>query len=169
MASIAPARLAALTRLRCSIFQTSYNPTSQRTGAKYFRARLRGPSMVRYYPQEVNIASIISQYPEMEIVNKAEVQRLQDIEAKKRRGKGAPKKAKSKGMCFHHRSYTYWCCCWSRLLQMKVAERAERDNKTVLWYIHSKERHGWVWMKSGCRPWTAAIASSDHCASVHVS
>ncbi|KAJ7918736.1 hypothetical protein B0H13DRAFT_1869097 [Mycena leptocephala] len=36
-------KLKAVTRLRCEIFQTSYNPQNLRTGAKYLRARLRGP------------------------------------------------------------------------------------------------------------------------------
>ncbi|KAH9915709.1 mitochondrial ribosomal subunit S27-domain-containing protein, partial [Amylocystis lapponica] len=56
IATVAPSRLAALNRLRCTIFQTSYNPTSVRTGAKYLRARLRGPSMIEYYPKQVTIA-----------------------------------------------------------------------------------------------------------------
>ncbi|KAF8650033.1 hypothetical protein AX16_005450 [Volvariella volvacea WC 439] len=96
MSAIAPSRLAALTKLRCSIFQTSYNPTGIRTGAKYLRARLRGPSMVRYYPQEINLSKIARMYPELEIVDEVEEQRLQDVEDKKKRGKGAPKKAKTK-------------------------------------------------------------------------
>ncbi|KAF8626212.1 hypothetical protein AX15_004902 [Amanita polypyramis BW_CC] len=90
------ARLAALTRLRCAVFQTSYNPTSIRTGAKYLRKRLRGPSMVRYYPQELNLSQIARQYPELELVNEIEEQRLQDVEDRRKRGKGAPKKAKTK-------------------------------------------------------------------------
>lgn len=96
-AAIRPMRLAALTRSRCSIFQTAYNPTSARTGAKYLRARLRGPSMVKYYTPEANIAQIMRQWPELEIINFAEEERLQDVEDKKKRGKGAPKKAKDKG------------------------------------------------------------------------
>src|SRR5882757_5023404 len=96
-AAIRPMRLAALTKTRCSIFQTAYNPTSARTGAKYLRARLRGPSMVKYYPAEANIAQIIRQWPELEMRNYAEEERLQDVEDKKKRGKGAPKKAKEKG------------------------------------------------------------------------
>ncbi|EGN96408.1 hypothetical protein SERLA73DRAFT_186143 [Serpula lacrymans var. lacrymans S7.3] len=96
MASIPPARIARIVSTRCSIFETFYNPQSLRTGAKYLRARLRGPSMVKYYPQEINIAKAIRAYPELEMVNKAEVQRLQDVEDKKKRGKGAPKKAKDK-------------------------------------------------------------------------
>lgn len=97
MASIAPSRLAALVKTRCTVFQTSYNPTSVRTGAKYLRARLRGPSMLNYYPPTFSLASAIREFPELELVDATEQQRLQDIEDRKRRGKGAPKKAKSKG------------------------------------------------------------------------
>ncbi|KAF7969266.1 hypothetical protein HWV62_27866 [Athelia sp. TMB] len=96
MSAVAPSRLNAINRIRCSIFQTSYNPTSVRTGAKYLRARLRGPSMVGYYPQLPTISSLIRQYPEIGWVNHPEIQRLQDVEDKKARGKGVPKKAKSK-------------------------------------------------------------------------
>jgi small subunit ribosomal protein S33 len=100
MATIAPARLAALTRLRCSIFQTSYNPTSVRTGAKYLKARLRGPSMISYYPQTLSISAIIKESPELGLVDYKEQQRLQDVKDRKARGKGAPKKIKEKGINF---------------------------------------------------------------------
>jgi hypothetical protein len=96
MSAVVPSRLAALARLRSTIFQTFYNPTCIRTGAKYLRKRLRGPAMVRYYPQEINISQIARQYPELELVNELEEQRLQDVEDRKKRGKGAPKKAQSK-------------------------------------------------------------------------
>lgn len=98
MATIAPARLAALTQLRCSVFQTSYNPTSVRTGAKYLKARLRGPSMIKYYPPTLSISQMIRKSPEMGLVDLGEQQRLKDVEDKKARGKGAPKKAKTKGV-----------------------------------------------------------------------
>ncbi|KAF9078532.1 mitochondrial ribosomal subunit S27-domain-containing protein [Rhodocollybia butyracea] len=97
MADVAPSRLAALIRLRCNIFQTVYNPTGIRTGAKYLRARLRGPSMMSYYPPTLNIARVAKMYPELELADEDEEQRLQDIEDRKRRGKSAPKKAKTKG------------------------------------------------------------------------
>lgn len=97
MAFVAPSRLQAIIRLRCQIFQTSYNPTGVRTGAKYLRARLRGPSMVQYYPPEISVMKIARQYPELQLVDEEESQRFRDIEDKKRRGKGAPKKAKTKG------------------------------------------------------------------------
>ncbi|KAG1772565.1 mitochondrial ribosomal subunit S27-domain-containing protein [Suillus placidus] len=95
--AIRPMQLAALTRSRCSILQTAYNPTSARTGAKYLHARLCGPSMVKFYTPEANIAQIMRQWPELEMRNFAEEERLQDVEDKKKRGKGAPKKAKEKG------------------------------------------------------------------------
>ncbi|THH21459.1 hypothetical protein EW146_g102 [Bondarzewia mesenterica] len=97
MASVAPSRLAALTRLRCSIFQASYNPTSQRTGAKYLRRRLQGPSMMQYYPQQVSFAALNHENPGWNLVDPVEQQRFQDVEDRKIRGKGAPKKAKNKG------------------------------------------------------------------------
>jgi small subunit ribosomal protein S33 len=100
MAAAIPSRLKQLYRLRCSIFQTTYNPNSLRTGAKYLRARLRGPSMVKYYPHVLNLSQIAREFPQLELVDEDEEQRWQDIEDRKERGKGAPKKAKTKGPSF---------------------------------------------------------------------
>lgn len=97
MATVAANKIAALNKLRCSIFQTLYNPTSVRTGAKYLRARLRGPSMINYYPPVLSIAQLKKGNPGWEIQDEDEIQRFQDVEDRKKRGKGAPKKAKSKG------------------------------------------------------------------------
>ncbi|KAF8528164.1 mitochondrial ribosomal subunit S27-domain-containing protein [Hysterangium stoloniferum] len=96
MPAVMPSRLAALTRLRCSIFATAYNPTSQRTGAKYLRARLRGPSMVNYYPTSIRIHDINKAFPELALEDEDEIQRISDIEALRERGKGAPKKVRKK-------------------------------------------------------------------------
>ncbi|KAJ6581237.1 mitochondrial ribosomal subunit S27-domain-containing protein [Mycena capillaripes] len=93
---VLPSKLKALTRLRCEIFQTSYNPRNLRTGAKYLRARLRGPSMVNYYPQTIHLSQIAREFPKMGIIDPKEVQRKADVEDRKRRGKGTPKKAKTK-------------------------------------------------------------------------
>ncbi|KAK7688914.1 hypothetical protein QCA50_007605 [Cerrena zonata] len=95
MASIAASRIAALNRLRCNIFQTSYNPESIRTGAKYLRARLKGPSLINYYPQEINMSTFIKGFPDEGLVDLDEEQRLQDIIDKKKRGKGTPRKART--------------------------------------------------------------------------
>jgi len=97
MATVTHSTLAKLSRLRCAIFQTSYNPKSIRTGAKYLRARLRGPSMVKYYPPVINLSEIARKYPELELIDEDEEQRWQDVDDRKKRGKGAPKKAKTKG------------------------------------------------------------------------
>ena len=53
---------------------------------------------MNYYPPTLSLSSIIRQFPEMGLVNTVEQQRLQDIEDRKKRGKGTPKKAKSKGL-----------------------------------------------------------------------
>ncbi|KAH9914523.1 mitochondrial ribosomal subunit S27-domain-containing protein [Epithele typhae] len=95
MTSVAPSRLAALTQLRCKIFQTAYNPTCIRTGAKYLRAHLRGPAMVQYYPDEFTVAKFNRMKPELKIPDFEEIQRLEDVAERKARGKGPPKKAKS--------------------------------------------------------------------------
>ena len=97
-AFVPPARLAALTKLRCSVLQTSYNPQSLRTGAKYLKARLRGPSMLSYYPQSFDMAQIIRQNPALELVDEDEEERVNDVLDRKKRGKGAPRKARSKGV-----------------------------------------------------------------------
>ncbi|KAF8435689.1 mitochondrial ribosomal subunit S27-domain-containing protein [Boletus edulis BED1] len=96
VAAIAPSRLAALTKARCVIFKTAYNPTSARTGANYFRARLRGPSMVTYYPQDIDLCmpTFAHEWPELALVHVAEAQRVWDVDMKRARGKGAPAKAK---------------------------------------------------------------------------
>lgn len=115
MAAVVPSRLAVLNRLRCEIFQTSYNPTSVRTGAKYLRARLRGPSMVQYYPEELTVAKFNRMPGAFKIQDWAEYQRLADVEEKKRRGKGAPKKAKTQGSrCVWFRASPSCSLCFSR-------------------------------------------------------
>ena len=53
--------------------------------------------MINYYPEVISIAAMKKNNPGWEIQDEDEIQRLQDIEDKKKRGKGAPKKAKSKG------------------------------------------------------------------------
>jgi hypothetical protein len=53
--------------------------------------------MMNYYPPIVNVAALARQYPELELVDEDEAQRIQDVDDKKKRGKGAPAKAKNKG------------------------------------------------------------------------
>ncbi|KAF7791050.1 hypothetical protein EIP86_002010 [Pleurotus ostreatoroseus] len=95
MAAVVPRQLAALRKLQCSIFQTAYNPTSVRTGAKYLKARLRGPSMLNYYPLDMT-TSQFRRGANIDVEDFDELERFWDVETAKRRGKGAPTKAKTK-------------------------------------------------------------------------
>ena len=68
-----PARLAVLTELRTQIFGTTYNPLSLRTGSKVLKARLRGPSMMRYYGERMSgVAAMNNAVPGLELVDVAE-------------------------------------------------------------------------------------------------
>ncbi|KAI2620816.1 mitochondrial ribosomal subunit S27-domain-containing protein [Xylaria nigripes] len=44
------ARLLDLMKVQCQIFSTTFNPEGIRMGNKILRQRLRGPSLVKYYP-----------------------------------------------------------------------------------------------------------------------
>jgi small subunit ribosomal protein S33 len=90
-------RMMALKQLQCSIFSTTFNPTSARTGAKYLKGRLRGPSMVEYYPKTMSFRDINRLYPELDLVDEDEETRILDLMARKARGKGPPPKAKKAG------------------------------------------------------------------------
>ncbi|EEB87150.1 hypothetical protein MPER_15620 [Moniliophthora perniciosa FA553] len=52
--------------------------------------------MVKYYPPILDFARVMKAYPELELVDEDELQRVQDVEDRKARGKGAPKKARTK-------------------------------------------------------------------------
>jgi hypothetical protein len=53
--------------------------------------------MIEYYPKQLSIAALNKEFPGLDLVDEYEEQRLQDVADKKKRGKGAPKKAKSAG------------------------------------------------------------------------
>ncbi|CAD6570565.1 MAG: hypothetical protein CYPHOPRED_004001 [Cyphobasidiales sp. Tagirdzhanova-0007] len=90
-------RVQQLLKLRTSIFQTSYNPTNTRTGSKYLKAALRGPAMVAYYPQRLpKISALNKLHPDLGAVDIYENQRLADLEARRKRGKGPPKKGQGR-------------------------------------------------------------------------
>ena len=54
--------------------------------------------MLEYYPKaaEKSVGQLNREFPDWNLVDPKEVVRLNDIEERKKRGKGAPKKAKSK-------------------------------------------------------------------------
>lgn len=90
-------RMMALKQLQCSIFSTTFNPNSVRTGSKYLKGRLRGQALVDYYPTQMSFKQINHLYPGLDLVDEDEKQRLTDLEVRKARGKGPPPKAKEKG------------------------------------------------------------------------
>ena len=65
--------------------------------------------MVSYYPEEFNINKIIKAYPELEMVDEDEEERLADVLERRKRGKGAPKKAKTEGPFFFSLVLSFWC------------------------------------------------------------
>jgi hypothetical protein len=62
--------------------------------------------MVKYYPEEMDFAQIIRKHPFLGFVDPVEKQRLEDVQDRKNRGKGPPKKAKTAGK-FRCRSVSY--------------------------------------------------------------
>jgi len=76
--------------------------------------------MVSYYPAGFDIARIIRHNPALEMVDDDEEERLVDVLDRKKRGKGAPKKAKTKcESCFLvSASFLYilfWCEAFERV------------------------------------------------------
>jgi len=53
--------------------------------------------MMSYYPEEFDINKTVKAYPELEMVNEDEEERFADVAERRKRGKGAPKKAKTEG------------------------------------------------------------------------
>jgi small subunit ribosomal protein S33 len=53
--------------------------------------------MIEYYPNQLSFAALNKEFSGLDLVDEYEAQRLQDVADKKKRGKGAPKKAKSAG------------------------------------------------------------------------
>jgi small subunit ribosomal protein S33 len=100
--------LRAIAEAQSKVFSTTPPPPigqeSLRTGAKYLRKGLVGPSMLKYYPPILNLRSFAPMFPELATYNEEtgkmktvlqdskEVQRLLDVERRKAMGKGPPKK-----------------------------------------------------------------------------
>ncbi|PWN25064.1 hypothetical protein BDZ90DRAFT_76289 [Jaminaea rosea] len=101
--SSASSPLRHLLTLRSRIFQHTpppppHAPGGLRTGAKLLKRPLVGPSMLNYYPPSLRLRSLgLFENPGGEgerffLQDAKEVQRLKDVERKKRLGKGPPKK-----------------------------------------------------------------------------
>lgn len=89
-------RVLDLMKVQSRIFSTIFNPTAARLGNKILRQRLKGPSFSAYYPRRVvTFKDLQRVYPQWEMYDEAEEDRLEHVAMLKARGKGAPKKAKS--------------------------------------------------------------------------
>lgn len=83
-------------QVQCQLFSSIFNPTAARLGNKILRQRLRGPSLAAYYPRRVATYRDLKRlYPEYEMYDEEEEDRLEHIQIAKSRGKGAPKKKKT--------------------------------------------------------------------------
>ncbi|KAL8794035.1 MAG: hypothetical protein Q9195_003335 [Heterodermia aff. obscurata] len=90
-------RLLDLLKTQSTIFSHSYNPDALRTGSKVLRQRLRGPSMAAYYPRRVvTFRGLMDLYPGLESWDDEEEDRLEHLDRLNARGKGAPKKRRTK-------------------------------------------------------------------------
>ncbi|TQS36610.1 hypothetical protein Golomagni_02933 [Golovinomyces magnicellulatus] len=95
--SVARARLLDLLQVQCKVFNTTYNPDGLRLGNKILRQRLRGPSVLAYYPRKVATLQDMNRcIPEWETLDEDEEERLEHLRIAKARGKAAPKKKKTK-------------------------------------------------------------------------
>lgn len=86
-------------QLRCSLFNTTYNPTGARLGNKVLRQRLRGPALAQYYPRRaVTHRDLVDAFKhlDLETWDDEEEDRLETLQVRSMRGKGAPKKKRTK-------------------------------------------------------------------------
>lgn len=139
--------LHALAEARARIFQsTPPRPLGEspsiRTGAKFLRKRLVGPSMLAYYPPTISLKPLNKalygpggprhgetwQAPDgttrTGLIKLKELQRLKDIEHKKAVGKGPPKKGKRRRFSFFLHNHTNYYSS-SPHVQVKEEERPE--------------------------------------------
>ena len=72
--------LQTLRQTQSRIFNTIYNPTQARTGAKILRQRLKGPSLAAYYPRRVaTFKDLERHYPEYEMLDEFEEERVESV------------------------------------------------------------------------------------------
>ncbi|KAF2484664.1 mitochondrial ribosomal subunit S27-domain-containing protein [Neohortaea acidophila] len=94
--AVARNRVVDLMKVQCRIFNTIFNPTGERLGNKVLRARLKGPALASYYPRRVaTFKDLQNNYPEWQMYNEKEEDRLEHIQVLKAKGKGAPKKKRT--------------------------------------------------------------------------
>ncbi|ODV59191.1 mitochondrial 37S ribosomal protein mS33 ASCRUDRAFT_77276 [Ascoidea rubescens DSM 1968] len=90
-------KLRILAKVTAEAFNQTYNPTCARTGAKYLRRNLKGPTIASYYgPTDFpSFKEYKKLFPDVTLYDDKEDHRLKKVAALKRRGKGAPPKKKA--------------------------------------------------------------------------
>ncbi|KAJ2684263.1 mitochondral 37S ribosomal protein S27 [Coemansia spiralis] len=102
MAGVGPqiARRLQVAELSSKIFGNVFNPTGARQGNYILRQGFRGEHMVRYYPspQDQNMVKLprLSKLLGFKLVDPEEIDRLNVLDRRRARGKGAPKKGEGK-------------------------------------------------------------------------
>ncbi|RFU33369.1 hypothetical protein B7463_g2940, partial [Scytalidium lignicola] len=95
--SVPRSRLLDLMKVQCRVFGSVFNPERLRTGNKILRQRLKGPSLATYYPRKVaTFQDLQRAFPDLDMYDEEEEERLEKIKLLKARGKGAPKKKRTK-------------------------------------------------------------------------
>ncbi|AQZ17389.1 RSM27 (YGR215W) [Zygosaccharomyces parabailii] len=94
--AVSRTRLLKVAELSAKIFDQNFNPAGIRTGAQILAKRLKGPTVAAYYgdPDLLKFKHLKTLYPGFKFADLEEEYRLTMLEARKRRGKGAPKKKK---------------------------------------------------------------------------
>jgi small subunit ribosomal protein S33 len=87
-------------QLQCSLFSATFNPSRQRLGNKVLRQRLKGPTIAAYYPRKSStVDTMLHTFKKrfgLDGWNDFQEDRLEGLEIAKMRGKGAPKKIRTK-------------------------------------------------------------------------
>ncbi|KAK9464113.1 mitochondrial 37S ribosomal protein mS33 [Lipomyces oligophaga] len=93
-------RLQALLKTTCYVFDNFYNPEHIRSGNKILRKPLRGPALIKYYPPKspVTKRDIRQAFPFLDFreADPVDAFRIAINDARRRRGKGPPKKKEVK-------------------------------------------------------------------------
>ncbi|KAI0390058.1 mitochondrial ribosomal subunit S27-domain-containing protein [Xylariaceae sp. FL0594] len=98
MTAVPRARLLDLMKVQCQVFSTTYNPDGIRMGNKILRQRLRGPSLVKWYPPRgPDIRTLAKEFKQfgLETVDDVEDDRLEHVAGRRARGKAPPKKKRT--------------------------------------------------------------------------
>ena len=123
-------------QLQCSIFNTTFNPERQRLGNKVLRQRLKGNILASYYPPKFDVMQTLRRdYPDHQVEDEKEEMRLEAVEAKKARGKGAPKKRTKEGASSH----TTQACLMNTDTSAKN-QRSSRSGNDKTTDIHTSPR-----------------------------